>query len=82
MPGLAGLSVLADAGGGDQGGVDQRARAHHDTLGLELARDSLEQHAVQPPPHQLAPEVDEGGALGRGLVGGKAAEAAEAGAVG
>ncbi|GGC71396.1 hypothetical protein GCM10011504_56350 [Siccirubricoccus deserti] len=34
-----------------------------------------------PPPDQLAAEADEGGPLGRGLVGGEAAKATEAGAI-
>ena len=81
VPGPARLAIAPDAGGRDQGGVHQRAGAHHDALGLELARDRLEQRPVQAAPDQLAAEADEGGALGRRLVGGEAAEPAEAGAV-
>jgi hypothetical protein len=81
VPGPARLGVVADAGGRNQRGVHQRAGAHRDTLRVELARDGLEQRPVQATADQLAPEADEGGALGGGLVGGEAAEAAEAGAV-
>jgi hypothetical protein len=81
VPGPARLAVAADAGRRDQGGVHQRAGAHRHALRLELARDGLEQHPVQAAAGQLAPEADEGGALGRRLVGGEAAEPAEARAV-
>jgi hypothetical protein len=81
MPGPARLPILAGACRGDQGGVHQGAGSHHDALGLELARDRLEQRSIEAPPDQLAAEADEGGALGGRLVGGEAAEPAEAGAV-
>jgi hypothetical protein len=44
-------------------------------------RDRLEQHPIQAAPNQLAPEPDEGGALGRRLVRGEAIEPAEACAI-
>jgi hypothetical protein len=79
VPGPARLAVGADAGGRDQRRVHQRACAHRDALGFALAGDGLEQHSIKASADQLAAEGDEGGALGRGLVGGEAAEPAEAG---
>lgn len=81
VPGPARLGVAADAGGRDQCRVHQRAGAHRNALGLELAGYCLEQHAVKAVADQFAPEADEGGAPGRRLVGGEAAEPAEAGTV-
>ena len=77
------MTLTTNTGDGrrDQGRIHQRARADHDAVRVELARDRLEQHAVQATAGQLAAEADEGGALGRGLVAGEAAEAAEAGAI-
>jgi DNA invertase Pin-like site-specific DNA recombinase len=57
------------------------ARPHRHALGLELARDRLEQQPIQTAPDQLAPEPDEGGTLRRRLVRCEAAEPTEAGAI-
>lgn len=72
---------MPDAGGREQGGVRQRTGAHHDAWPIELARDCLEQSPVQAASHEFGAEPHEGGALGRGLAGGKPAEPAEARAV-
>src|SRR3954447_24233580 len=68
MPCPARLIIVADAGRREQGGIDQRAGAHHHPAAVELTRDGLEQSPVQAAAHQLGPEADKGGALGRGLV--------------
>jgi hypothetical protein len=75
------LAVAADACRWDQRGVHQRPGAHRDALGDELPGDGLEQDPVQAARNRLAAEADKRGALGGGLVGGEAAEPAEAGAV-
>ena len=67
--------------GRDQGRAYRSAGADHGAASVELAGDRLEQRPVQAAAHQLGAEADEGGALGRGLAGGEAAEPVESGAV-
>lgn len=81
MPGPARFAITADAGGRDQRRIHQRAGAPHHPLRLPLAGDSIEQHPIQPTPHQLAAEPHERRPLRCRLMSGEAAEAAEAGAV-
>jgi hypothetical protein len=81
VPSPACLVVASDTGRRDHGRIDQCARAHHDPVLIELARDDLEQRSVKPTPHQLASEAHKGGALRRRLTRGKTAEPPKAGAI-
>ena len=81
MAGPARLAIMPGARGRDQGGVDQRARANHNPALIKLTCDGLEQGPVQTAAHQLGAEAHKGGALGRGLMSGKATEPAKAGPV-
>jgi hypothetical protein len=78
MTGPACLAIMADAGGRDQGSIDQRARAHHDPTLIKLTCDGLEQGPVQAAAHELGVEANKGGALRRGLVSRKATEPTKA----
>ena len=68
MPDPFRLAVTTNARRGDQRRVHQRARAHAHPFGRQLARDRLEQRAVQMPRYQLGTETHERGALRRRLV--------------
>jgi hypothetical protein len=75
------LAVMTDARRRDQRCIHQSAGANNDTALIELTRDCLKQNPVQAAAHQLGAEPHEGGALRRGLMGSKTAEATKAGPV-
>ena len=81
MPGPACFAITTDAGRRNQCSVHQGAGAHHDALGLKLASDSLEQHAVQATADRLPAEPNIGRPLRRWLMDSETTEPTEAGSI-
>jgi len=70
--------VRLDARGGDQRSVHEGAGLDRPTTSLQLPDHHLEPHPIERPCQEFTTEADEGRALRGALMGGKAAEPAEA----